>query len=363
MSQNFDLTVELEGLPPAKGVQAPLSATHRHINRTRSLLQAVRWLLPFGFTPLSTSVGLQLTLRTPSARLAWDATNYLGGIADVLQRKSRLELAHLGELATVAVYENDRLIREVRYQHERSDRVGYRLRIWALDRPELEDAIALNQMDVSVQPRRARSPELCIDFVNTFVRFGTEELATYEDLLRWAAENAIVTAETIELLRLTGSLRASEVERLMSAARRFREAIRKVLVAEPSVEDLDEVTTFLQRYMPLQSFRWLDGGAQWVWPDRIDLERVLWPVAQSVLTTLTTNRRDRIRACGSCKQLFVDTSRNNSRRWCQMESCGNRVKGRAFQLRSRNESTAGSSPSASYAEAVTPESAGMMRSP
>jgi predicted RNA-binding Zn ribbon-like protein len=344
MPQGFDLTVELEGLPPAKGGQAPLSADHPHLQRTRALLQAVRSLLPSGFNPLSTSVGLELTLRTPSARLAWDATNYLGGIADVLQNKGRRELPHLGDLAMVAVYENDRSIREVRYQHERSDRVGYRLRIWALDRPELEAALAANKAELSVEPRRARSSELCIDFVNTLVRSGNEALGTYEDLLRWAAEKAIATPETLDLLRLTGSLRATEVEMLMAATRGFREAIRRVLLDERNVDELTHVSGFLQRYLPLRSLRWVDGKTDWVWPDRIDLERVLWPVAQSVLALLTSDRRKRVRACISCEQLFLDVSRNNGRRWCEMKSCGNRAKARAFHFRTRNRLASAPSP-------------------
>lgn len=329
----FELTVELEGLPPAKGGRAPLSANHPHLQRTRALLQAVRSLLPAGFRPLSTSVGLELTVRTRSARQAWDATNYLGGIADVLQNKDRRDLAHLGELRTVSVYENDRVIREVRYQHERSDRVGYRLRIWALDRPELEAAIAANQLEFSVEPRRVRSPELCVDFVNTLVPSGNEKLGTYEDLLRWASEAAIVIPETLDALRLTASLRPTDAERLMVATRGFRGAIRKSLLHDRSVDDLERVTAVLQRYLPLRSLKWIDGKAQWVWPDRIDLERVLWPVAQSVHALLTSGRLNRVRACVGCKQLFLDTSRNSRRRWCDMKSCGNRAKARAFDVR------------------------------
>lgn len=333
MLRAFELTVQLDGLPPAKGGRAPLSANHPHLQRTRALLQAVRSLLPSGFKPLSTSVGLELTLRTPSARQAWDATNYLGGIADVLQNKDRRDLAHLGELSTVSVYENDRVIREVRYQHERSDRVGYRLRIWALDRPELETATAANQVALSVEPPRARSPELCIDFVNTLLPSGDEKLGTYEDLLRWAAEVAIVTPETLDALRLTASLRPTEAERLMVTSRRFREAIRKSLLHDRSVEDLEQVTAVLQRYLPLRSLKWIDGKVKWVWPERIDLERVLWPVAQSVRVLLTSGRLNRVGACLGCKQLFLDTSRNNRRRWCDMKSCGNRAKARTFQVR------------------------------
>lgn len=333
MEVAFDLAFEIEGLPPAKSGQAPLSANHPHIERTRMLLQAVRLLLPSDFRPLATSVGLELTLRTPSARQAWDATNYLGGIADVLQNKNRRVLPHLGELAAVSVYENDRVIREVSYQHELSDKVGYRLRIWALDRHELESARVANQVKLSVEPRRVRSPELCIDFVNTLVLPDNEKLGTYEDVLRWAAEAAIVTPENLHSLRTKASLRPTEAERSIVAARRLREAIRRSLLHDRTVDDLDQVTEFLQRYLPLRRLKWLDGDVQWVWPERIDLEQILWPVAQSAHALLTSDRLGRVRACVSCRQLFFDMSRNGRRRWCDMKACGNRAKAHRFQLR------------------------------
>jgi predicted RNA-binding Zn ribbon-like protein len=342
MSQVFELTVDLDGLPPAKGPQAPLSEGHPHLQRTRALLQAVRALLPSDFRPLSTSVGLELTIRTPTTRQAWDATNYLGGIADVLQNKYRRDLPHLGELATVSVYENDRVIREVRYQHQRSDTVGYRLRIWSIDRSELEAAIGADQEDLSVEPRPARSPELCIGFVNTLVGSpltGSERLRSYADLLRWGEEEGVLASDAVNALRSTAALHATEAENVLVGSRRFREAIRKILVHERNVYELDQVNATLQRYLPLRSLRWIDGKAQWVWPDRIDLERILWPVAQSILVLMTSGRRKRVRPCVGCKQLFLDTSRNNRRRWCDMKSCGNRAKARAFQLRRRNRTT------------------------
>jgi hypothetical protein len=51
-----------------------------------------------------------------STRTLGDTTNYLGGIADVLEDKSyRGSLGHLGELRRVSVYRNDRQIKQVTY--------------------------------------------------------------------------------------------------------------------------------------------------------------------------------------------------------------------------------------------------------
>ena len=56
---------------------------------------------------------------------------------------------------------------------------------------------------------------------------------------------------------------------------------------------------------------------------------MLWPVAHSAAELLISDDLDRVKQCADdrgCGWLFVDTSRNRSRRWCSMESCGNRAK-------------------------------------
>jgi predicted RNA-binding Zn ribbon-like protein len=48
---------------------------------------------------------------------------------------------------------------------------------------------------------------------------------------------------------------------------------------------------------------------------------------------------ERVKACPGphCGWLFYDASRNRSSQWCSMRICGNRVKGREFRARARNE--------------------------
>jgi hypothetical protein len=63
----------------------------------------------------------------------WDATNYLGGIADVLEDKSRRgPLDHLGPLASVWLYRNDRQIKEISYREVGSTQAGYTVTVRAL---------------------------------------------------------------------------------------------------------------------------------------------------------------------------------------------------------------------------------------
>ncbi len=77
-------------------------------------------------------------------------------------------------------------------------------------------------------------------------------------------------------------------------------------------------------------------GVGWSLPsDSDDLERPLWEIARSAADLLTSGDHDRIKECASttCEWVFLDRSRNRSRRWCDMSDCGNRAKARRFQAK------------------------------
>ncbi|MBN1859137.1 CGNR zinc finger domain-containing protein [Candidatus Bipolaricaulota bacterium] len=77
---------------------------------------------------------------------------------------------------------------------------------------------------------------------------------------------------------------------------------------------------------------------QWGWSDAEDqLEWPVWILARSAADLLTSDERDRVRRCAGpdCGWLFVDISRNHSRRWCDMADCGNRAKARRSYARKR----------------------------
>ena len=65
---------------------------------------------------------------------------------------------------------------------------------------------------------------------------------------------------------------------------------------------------------------------------------MLWPIVESAAELLTSERRSRIGQCADdrgCGWLFLDATKNRSRRWCAMGDCGNRAKARRHYLRTR----------------------------
>jgi len=71
-------------------------------------------------------------VMTPASDRPSDVT--LGGIGDVLEEKGhRMALDHLGELAHVALYDNDRQFDEVCFRQQAGDRTGYRARVYEFE--------------------------------------------------------------------------------------------------------------------------------------------------------------------------------------------------------------------------------------
>ncbi|MEV0289202.1 CGNR zinc finger domain-containing protein [Kribbella sp. NPDC050820] len=62
-------------------------------------------------------------------------------------------------------------------------------------------------------------------------------------------------------------------------------------------------------------------------------ERLESPVAYAAYGLLTGPRAARIKRCAGCPWLFLDQSKNDSRRWCSMEICGTSEKVRLYVSR------------------------------
>ena len=69
---------------------------------------------------------------------------------------------------------------------------------------------------------------------------------------------------------------------------------------------------------------------------------LLVPVVLDALD-LVRETPGRVRECAGerCPVLYLDTSRNRSRRWCSMEICGARAKAAAYYRRHREPETPG----------------------
>ena len=79
-------------------------------------------------------------------------------------------------------------------------------------------------------------------------------------------------------------------------------------------------------------------GFAWGWSEDADaLGQIPWAAVRSAADLLTAPELRRVRRCAgaNCDWLFMDMSRNRTRRWCDMKGCGNRAKARRYYERHR----------------------------
>jgi predicted RNA-binding Zn ribbon-like protein len=60
-------------------------------------------------------------------------------------------------------------------------------------------------------------------------------------------------------------------------------------------------------------------------------------LAAAIMDAVAAGTWPRLKVCqeGTCRWAFLDTSKNRSRSWCSMRTCGNRTKTRAYRARNR----------------------------
>jgi predicted RNA-binding Zn ribbon-like protein len=180
-----------------------------------------------------------------------------------------------------------------------------------------------------------------LDFVNTASGRAEgplrERLRTYADLVTWAERVGIVDAIGGQRLRRAGG-DGRKAAAVLERARALREAIYRMLtLPKVAPSDMDRLSDEGGRGAARRRVVEGTDGFQYAWPDSTDLDRVLWPVAVAAVELLTSTDRALVRECAShdCSWLFLDKSRNHSRRWCDMKVCGNRAKARRFSERHR----------------------------
>jgi predicted RNA-binding Zn ribbon-like protein len=185
---------------------------------------------------------------------------------------------------------------------------------------------------------------LCLDFVNTLdwraSAQAIEFFHTYADLLAWGQYAGALSLEEMQRLHAHASERPDDAAATLSRAVQFREATFRLLAASVddapvSAADLALVNAEIATALAQLRLNPHSSGFAWTWREGDALDRVLWPVARSLSELLTAPELARIRICDGegCGWLFLDTSRNRSRRWCRMQGCGNRAKARRYYAR------------------------------
>lgn len=190
---------------------------------------------------------------------------------------------------------------------------------------------------------------LCLDVANSVdgrvLEVPLDYLATYADLVDWAERAGGLTPAEAEALRARAAADVPGSQDELVRARALRESVFALFHdhATRGVADADHLAAVQAEYTDALRHGRLgpDGpGLRWTWEPDLRLPR--WRVAQSAVDLATSRSLSRVKACASqdgCQYLFVDTSKNGSRRWCSMTDCGNQAKSRRLTARRRADRT------------------------
>ncbi len=185
---------------------------------------------------------------------------------------------------------------------------------------------------------------LCLDFINTlddrFTNEPKELLKTYIDLARFAEDTGILSASEVDRLFTRSQTSAEAAQRALVAAIELREAMHAVFWAivnkRPAPRaQLTTLNQFVQEAAQHEQLVEANGRFAWKFDEAFQFEASFWPLARSAADLLSSDQLAFVRPCAArnCLWLFLDTSKNHRRRWCDMTKCGNRAKFQRFYKR------------------------------
>jgi predicted RNA-binding Zn ribbon-like protein len=191
-----------------------------------------------------------------------------------------------------------------------------------------------------------------VDFVNTLGGLpddpDDEYLHGYADLLTFVEHCGLLDRRPANALRRAAAGDVTAAEKAFAAALALRAAVDAALrlhaigTAPRSVRSnrhvLDALRDAYADSLAAARLERADESYDWVWPTSVPSLRLpYWLVAGQAVDLLRLDDLARLRQCAHCRWLFLDTSKNHSRRWCSMNACGSVVKMRRFRARQRAE--------------------------
>jgi predicted RNA-binding Zn ribbon-like protein len=183
---------------------------------------------------------------------------------------------------------------------------------------------------------------LALDFCNTVDgdpggEAWVDHLAGYRGLVFWGAKVGIVGREGTE--RLLSREGSPDARAAVERAHGLRDLLSRIFLSiaegrEPSAADLEALASAERESLSSAVLAGdLRAGYGWRWPDERDVDTLLGPIVHAAVKLLGSDQLGRLKSCTDCHWLFLDQSKNRSRKWCTMEICGTHAKMRRYVAR------------------------------
>ena len=183
----------------------------------------------------------------------------------------------------------------------------------------------------------------CLDFLNTTEDGGVERLTSYAEFVIWSKAAGLIDAAGQRRLLALAAKQPQAAAKALALVLEARSALADLFRGSVpqrtrAMAAINEVLAQDRFVMQLESGK---SGLRQQWePDGPELRQPLLILLREAAVLLSSPARAQIHHCAGddCGWFFLDTSRNQSRRWCEMETCGNKAKARAHYHRHRAES-------------------------
>jgi len=192
---------------------------------------------------------------------------------------------------------------------------------------------------------------LCLDFVNSVDWRTSKEkrkdwLNSFSDLIIWGRHANILDEKTVKTLSTNTAKYPDKAEQVYKKAIELREILFQIFSSfAVGSKPKDCLILLFNRYLAEAMSKSCLSVSQnnFIWSfcdDSSSLEFILNPIIKSAADLMVSSDLSRVKICADdcCGWLFIDMSRNSSRRWCNMKDCGNRAKAQRYYHRKSKKS-------------------------
>lgn len=188
---------------------------------------------------------------------------------------------------------------------------------------------------------------LCLDFVNTVSNRTKanplDYLHDFKDLLQWYTRTGTLPAKTIQTLERLAKGYPQQAAVVFDKSIRLRELLFRMFSAAfnrkpPAPADIQLFNTYVADAYANIEVAWRPAIRQGeLLFNAPALEQVNWWPVKSALELYTGKALAQVKQCPACGWLFIDKSKNGSRKWCSMSSCGDINKVQQFNQRNKKK--------------------------
>jgi predicted RNA-binding Zn ribbon-like protein len=182
----------------------------------------------------------------------------------------------------------------------------------------------------SIQSLRLDGGIFCLDFVNT-VDYRNREtfhdyLADFKSLVAWYEHTKMLTPKLLHTIERLGKDYPQKAAAVFAKSLQLRELLYDIFTAalqrkSPATDVQLQFNAFIAEAFSNLEMGWNRGAGVLHFNAPTPEQLYWWPV-KSAAGLLTSDEVKQLKECPACGWLFLDKSKNQSRKWCSMSTCG-----------------------------------------